>query len=158
MGFHSGWGSCSHITFVRIYLLSLSFKMSLKAILKFLDLNSDGFITGEEVRDSIIKECGEDYQLTEKDLEFIAIIGTFADADGKVPTKEVVEFFQLLEKLLKFFDKNGDGKLSKAEASLGFSLIGRWEGKMENVFEELKDDDGKVSIEDLMNRFKNSDD
>merc|ERR1712140_10435 len=169
MGFHSGWGSCSHITFVRIYLLSLSFKMSLNAILKFLDLNSDGFITGEEVRDSIIKECGEDYQLTEKDLEFIAIIGSFADADGKVPTKEVMEFFQLLEnvetsseenrfealeKLFKFFDKNGDGKLSKVEASLGFSRIGRWEGKMENVFEELKGDDGKVSIEDLMNRFK----
>merc|ERR1711894_306103 len=146
-----------------------SFKMSLKAILKFLDLNSDGFITGEEVRDSIIKECGEDYQLTKKDLEFIAIIGSFADADGKAPTKEVVEFFQLLEnvetsseenrfeaieKLLKFFDKNGDGKLSKVEASLGFSRIGRWEGKMENVFEKLKGDDGKVSIEDLMNRFK----
>ena len=70
--------------------------MSLKAILKFLDLNSDGFITGEEVRDSIIKECGEDYQLTEKDLEFIAIIGSFADADGKVPIKEVVGKYSLL--------------------------------------------------------------
>ena len=84
--------------------------------------------------------------------------------------------FEALEKLFKFFDKNGDGKLSKVEASLGFSRIGRWEGKMENVFEELKGDDGKVSIEgdmtcfyewikmhnstilsfllDLMNRFK----
>ena len=68
----------------------------MKAILKFLDLNSDGFITGEEVRDSIIKECGEDYQLTEKDLEFIAIIGSFADADGKVPIKEVVGKYSLL--------------------------------------------------------------
>merc|ERR1711936_925090 len=167
MGFHSGWGSCSHITFVRIYLLSLSFK----AILKFLDLNSDGFITGEEVRDSIIKAGGEDYQLTEKDMALITIIASFADADGKVPSKEVVEFFQLLEnvetsseenriealeKLFKFFDKNGDGKLSKAEASLGFSRIGRWEGNMENVFEVLKGDDGKVSIEDLMNFAKNN--
>merc|ERR1712137_1197837 len=113
MGFHSGWGSCSHITFVRIYLLSLSFKMSLKAILKFLDLNSDGFITGEEVRDSIIKECGEDYQLTEKDLEFIAIIGSFADADGKVPTKEVMEFFQLLENVETSSEENRFEALEK---------------------------------------------
>ena len=62
----------------------------MKAILKFLDLNSDGFITEEEVRDSIIKECGEDYRLTEKEMELIAIIASFADADGKVPIKEVV--------------------------------------------------------------------
>ena len=60
--------------------------------------------------------------------------------------------FEALEKLFKFFDKNGDGKLSKVEASLGFSRIGRWEGKMENVFEELKGDDGKVSIEGDMTR------
>ena len=33
----------------------------MKAILKFLDLSNDGFITGEEVRASIIKEQGEDY-------------------------------------------------------------------------------------------------
>ena len=64
--------------------------MSLKAILKFLDLNSDGFITGEEIKASIIKECGEDYQLTEKEMGFITIIASFADADGKAPTKEVV--------------------------------------------------------------------
>ena len=62
----------------------------MKAILKFLDLNSDGFITGEEVKASIIKEQGEDYQLNQKDLEFLAILGSFADADGKVPIKEVV--------------------------------------------------------------------
>ena len=82
-------------------------------------------------------------------------------------TGHFTEFFQILEivetskenpvealeKLFKFFDKNGDGKLSKAEASLGFSRIGRWEGKMENVFEELKGDDGKVSIEGEMTCF-----
>ena len=62
----------------------------MKAILKFLDLNSDGFITGEEVKASIIKEQGEDYQLTEKDMALIAIIASFANADGKVPTKQVV--------------------------------------------------------------------
>ena len=70
-----------------------------------------------------------------------------------VETSSEENRFEALEKLLKFFDKNGDGKLSKAEASLGFSRIGRWEGKMENVFEELKDDDGKVSIEGEMTCF-----
>ena len=64
-----------------------------------------------------------------------------------VETSSEENRFEALEKLFKFFDKNGDGKLSKVEASLGFSRIGRWEGKMENVFEELKGDDGKVSIE-----------
>ena len=54
---------------------------------------------------------------------------------------------EALEKLFKFFDKNGDGKLSKVEAKTGFSSLGCWEGDIENVFEELKDDDGKVSIE-----------
>ena len=68
----------------------------MKAILKFLDLNSDGFITGEEVKASIIKEQGEDYQLTEKDMELITIIGSFANADGKVPIKEVVGKYSLL--------------------------------------------------------------
>ena len=50
----------------------------MKAILKFLDLNSDGFITGEEVKASIIKEQGEDYQLTEKDMALIAIIAWYS--------------------------------------------------------------------------------
>ena len=67
-----------------------------------------------------------------------------------VETSSEENRFEALEKLFKFFDKNGDGKLSKVEASLGFSRIGRWEGKMENVFEELKGDNGKVSIEGEM--------
>ena len=54
---------------------------------------------------------------------------------------------KVVKKLFKFFDENGDGKLSKAEAKTGFSSLGCWEGDIENVFEELKDDDGKVSIE-----------
>ena len=70
-----------------------------------------------------------------------------------VETSSEENRFEALEKLFKFFDKNGDGKLSKVEASLGFSRIGRWEGTMENVFEELKDDDGKVSIEGEMTCF-----
>ena len=68
----------------------------LKAILKGFDLDSDGFITEEEVRASIIKEQGEDYQLSQKELEFFMIVGSFADADGKVPIKEVVGKYSLL--------------------------------------------------------------
>ena len=60
------------------------------------------------------------------------------------------------ENLFKFFDENGDGKLSKAEAKVGFERLSKnvlsrpWKGDMEKVFDELKDDQGKVSIEGEM--------
>ena len=58
--------------------------------------------------------------------------------------------FKEFEKLCKLFDKNKDGKLSEAEAKVGFEKMKMWEGKMDGVFEELKDDQGRVSIEGEM--------
>ena len=55
-----------------------------------------------------------------------------------------------MKKLFKFFDESGDGKLSKAEAKIGFERMDLWKGKMDEVFEELKDDEGKVSIKGEM--------
>ena len=55
------------------------------------------------------------------------------------------------KKLFKFVDENGDGKLSKAEAKAGFGRMDAWKGDMEDVFEELKDDKGEVSIKGEMN-------
>ena len=50
-------------------------------------------------------------------------------------------------KLLKFCDENGDGKLSEAEAKAGFGAFDLWKETMGKVFEKLKDDQGEVSIE-----------
>ena len=61
------------------------------------------------------------------------------------------EALEIREKVFKFFDENGDGKLSKAEAKAGFGRMDAWKGEMEDVFEELKDDKGEVSIKGEMN-------
>ena len=58
---------------------------------------------------------------------------------------------KVVKKLFKFVDENGDGKLSKAEAKAGFGRMDAWKGEMEDVFEELKDDKGEVSIKGEMN-------
>ena len=50
-------------------------------------------------------------------------------------------------KLLKFCDENGDGKLSEAEAKAGFGAFDLWKETMGKVFEKLKDDQGEVSNE-----------
>ena len=52
-----------------------------------------------------------------------------------------------LGKLFKFFDENGDGKLSKVEAQNGFEMIGKWEGAIKDDFEAMAGEDGKVPIE-----------
>ena len=60
------------------------------------------------------------------------------------------EALEIREKVFKFFDENGDGKLSEAEAKIGFEKLDMWKDDMDKVFEELKDDEGKVSIEGEM--------
>merc|ERR1712062_576855 len=155
-------GSSSHITLKRSIL---SFKMpsceEMMVILKYLDLDRDGFITEEEVKKTIIEKNGEDSPFVGEAGEFLALFGQFRDADGKVPLKKIAEFMKTstdmvegLGKLFKFFDENGDGKLSKVEAQNGFEMIGKWEGAMKDDFEAMAGEDGKVPIEELMNKLK----
>ena len=61
----------------------------LKAILKGFDLDSDGFITEEEVKKTIIEKNGEDSPHVGEAGEFLALFGQFRDADGKVPIKKI---------------------------------------------------------------------
>ena len=86
------------------------------------------------------------------------------DEYGRVPIRKVAKFYKILDelnaakegspeklqalrKLLKSFDESGDGKLCHIEAKIGFGRINSWHGKMDRVFDQLKDGDGKVSIE-----------
>jgi len=159
----------SYITFVRAILFKMKTVKAIKAILKDFDLDGDGFVTPDEVSASMMEN---DYEPDSDDLDFLEMIGTFADEDGRVKIKKVTDFFKIVENienceskedtmkvlknLFKFFDENGDGKLSKAEAKIGFERMDLWKGKMDEVFEELKDDEGKVSIKDLMNHMDES--
>ena len=76
--------------------------------------------------------------------EFFQIVEGFKTCESKEDSLKV------FKKLCKFSDENGDGKLSEAEAKIGFERMNIWEGQMEKVFEELKDDQEKVSIEGEM--------
>merc|ERR1712004_765069 len=149
-----------------------SFKMKpvkeLEALLKNIDLNGDGFLTPVEFRASMMENFGEDYEPDSDDEDFFELLGSFDD--DKVKIKKVTDFLKIMEslenceskkdklkvakKLFKFVDENGDGKLSKAEAKAGFGRMDAWKGEMEDVFEELKDDKGEVSIKDLMKHMK----
>jgi len=151
-----------------------SFKMKpvkeIEALLKNIDLNGDGFLTPVEFRASIMENFGEDYEPDSDDEDFFELLGSFADDDDRVKIKKVTDFLKIMKslenceskkdtlkvvkKLFKFFDENGDGKLSKAEAKAGFGRMDAWKGEMEDVFEELKDDKGEVSIKDLMKHMK----
>ena len=64
--------------------------------------------------------------------------------------KTSTDMVEGLGKLFKFFDENGDGKLSKVEAQNGFEMIGKWEGAMKDDFEAMAGEDGKVPIEGEM--------
>ena len=76
--------------------------------------------------------------------------------EGLEKSESKEQALKATENLFKFFDENGDGKLSKAEAKVGFERLSKnvlsrpWKGDMEKVFDELKDDQGKVSIEGEM--------
>ena len=131
-------------------------------VLKQYDLDSDGFITPEEFEFSVILSGGsmdDTGTASMKDM-----IEVFADEYGRVPIRKVAKFYKILDelnaakegspeklqalrKLLKSFDESGDGKLCQTEAKIGFGRINSWHGKMDRVFDQLKDGDGKVSIE-----------
>ena len=61
-------------------------------------------------------------------------------------SKSIEAKINWFNKLLKFCDENGDGKLSEAEAKAGFGVFDSWKSICE-TFEKLKDDQGEVSIE-----------
>ena len=149
----------------------------IKAMLEELDLNRDGFVTTAEVL-SIMGEVDADdeeffeslglsltdendkvkiekvagrYSKTQKIwnniecifTEFLQILESFENADKKLDK-------ELLNKLFNFFDENGDGKLSRVEAKVGCERFDMWKGGIDEIFEELKDDEGKVSIKGEM--------
>ena len=70
--------------------------------------------------------------------------------EGLEKSESKEQALKATENLFKFFDENGDGKLSEAEAKIGFEKLDMWKDDMDKVFEELKDDEGKVSIEGEM--------
>ena len=76
--------------------------------------------------------------------DYFKILESLEKSESKKDT------LKAMKKLFKFFDESGDGKLSKAEAKIGFERMDLWKGKMDEVFEELKDDQGKVSIKGEM--------
>ena len=60
---------------------------AIKAILKDFDLDGDGFLTPDEVSASMMEN---DYEPDSDDLEFLEMIGTFADEDDRVKIKKVM--------------------------------------------------------------------
>ena len=132
-------------------------------LLKIMDFDSDGFITPKEFEAfrTILACAGLDDCVV---MDWIELFEKFADEDNKVPIKKVGEFVKLMDELEEteeesqeerqairnlfyFFDENGDGKLSKTEAKIGFGRCEyEWDDEMEELFESVKDSDGKVSI------------
>ena len=140
----------------------MSYWKKVMELLKTMDLDSDGFITPEELHAKIKLEGAstEDWF-----MDTLLTYGRFAADDGKVKIKKVGDFVKILEefdeienddqenqalrKLFNFFDENGDGKLSKTEAKIGIRRRdGRaWDSDDDEMFDKLKDEQGKVSIE-----------
>ena len=57
--------------------------------------------------------------------DFFKIMENIENCESKEDTMKV------LKNLFKFFDENGDGKLSKAEAKIGFERMDLWKGHMD---------------------------
>ena len=80
-------GALVHTTlFVRPSLFKMKTVEAIKAILKDFDLDGDGFLTPDEVSASMMEN---DYEPDSDDLEFLEMIGSFADEDDKVKIKKV---------------------------------------------------------------------
>ena len=72
---------------------------AIKAILKDFDLDGDGFLTHDEVRDSMMED---DYEPDSDDLDFLEMIGTFADEDGRVKIKKVTGKYSKTKHIKKY--------------------------------------------------------
>ena len=72
---------------------------AIKAILKDFDLDGDGFLTPDEVSASMMEN---DYEPDSDDLEFLEMIGTFADEDGRVKIKKVTGKYSKTKHIKKY--------------------------------------------------------
>ena len=75
---------------------------AVKAILKDFDLDGDGFVTPDEVGASMMEN---DYEPDSDDLEFLEMIGTFADEDdedGRVKIKKVTGKYSKTKHIKKY--------------------------------------------------------
>ena len=99
VSFLEGWSSCSYITFVRTILFKMKTVEAIKAILKDFDLDGDGFLTPDEVSASMMEN---DYEPDSDDLDFLEMIGTFADEDGRVKIKKVTGKYSKTKHIKKY--------------------------------------------------------
>ena len=99
----------------------------------------DGVAFSDEVHEQVVS------------VQFFHLQGAVALFDEiavGLAEEESQEERQAIRNLFYFFDENGDGKLSKTEAKIGFGRCEyEWDDEMEELFESVKDSDGKVSIE-----------
>ena len=72
---------------------------AIKAILKDFDLDGDGFVTPDEVGASMMEN---DYEPDSDDLEFLEMIGTFADEDNRVKIKKVTGKYSKTKHIKKY--------------------------------------------------------
>ena len=72
---------------------------AIKAILKDFDLDGDGFVTPDEVSASMMEN---DYEPDSDDLDFLEMIGTFADEDGRVKIKKVTGKYSKTKHIKKY--------------------------------------------------------
>ena len=117
------------------------------------DLNGDGVVSADEILGIVTKKVMGKYSKTQKiwnNTDALYFPDYFQILQNIQTGESKEDKFKEFEKLCKLFDKNKDGKLSEAEAKVGFEKMKMWEGKMDGVFEELKDDQGRVSIEGEM--------
>ena len=132
---------------------------NVRQTLQALDLNGDGILTVEEVLHTL-----DNKKEVEWNLDLMALLTDFADAENKVEIDKVVQFFGFMEdfsacedpeqgkkvmlRFLRFIDDNGDGNLSKNEAQSGFEKMKMWQD-IKGIFVDLENDKGKVSIKGI---------
>ena len=85
--------------FVRPSLFKMKTVKAIKAILKDFDLDGDGFVTPDEVSASMMEN---DYEPDSDDLEFLEMIGTFADEDNRVKIKKVTGKYSKTKHIKKY--------------------------------------------------------
>ena len=136
---------------------------NVRQTLQALDLNGDGILTVEEVLHTL-----DNKKEVEWNLDLMALLTDFADAENKVEIDKVVQFFGFMEdfstcegpkqgkkvmlQFLRFIDDNGDGNLSKTEAQSGFEKMKMWQD-IKGIFVDLENDKGKVSIKGISLQF-----
>lgn len=113
-------------------------KAELKSVFATFDKNGDGFITKQELRESL-KNIR--IFMTEKDVEEM-VVKVDSNGDGLIDYEE----FCLLCKAMSRDDQDGDGKLEAAQDEEGDG----GEGDLKEAFDVFDEDkDGLISVEEL---------